>query len=126
MLHNLIGKKNTDSDYVESVARKLAFWDRWRVILLIVFTLLIASMVAFFVVLFTFVRDLNLNNTRGVNINNIFLVVAFLVGVTFGMHLYAAMGYFANALIAGFRSERLLVKYFDERKPIDPKDQTHD
>ncbi|TWU36504.1 hypothetical protein Q31b_47850 [Novipirellula aureliae] len=126
MIRNLIGKKQSDWDDVESVARKLAFWDRWWVLLLIVFAIVIASMVAFFVFLFNFVRDLNPNNALGVNVNEIFLVVAFLLGATLGMHLHAAIGYFANALITGFRSERLFVKYFDERKTMDPKDQTHD
>ncbi|WP_146526172.1 hypothetical protein [Novipirellula artificiosorum] len=112
----MIGKKKSDRDYVESVARRLAFWDRWRVLLLIVFAVVIASMVAFFVFLFNFVHDLNPNNALGVNVNKIFLLVAFLLGAAFGMHLAAAIVYFANALITGFRSERLLVRYFDERK----------
>lgn len=106
-------KRLSDDEYIEKLRRSMEFWNRWRYVMLIAN---IGLIIAFGVVAERGVMFvLNMALPPG-NAPANWPLAGFVCGATMGM----AMGWFSwHSLqqlieaIGGFRSERLLLKYYD-------------
>jgi len=116
MLGILRSRPASDSEHIERISKTIEFWDRWRTTILLVFLILIVGMFGFLGWFANFVVGLPPNNALGININKIYLAIAFGFGVTFGLHLHSIMGYVISSAVGGYRSERMLIKLYAESK----------
>jgi len=81
--------------------------------MLAIFGLLLVSLIFFFRLLVNFAQGLI---GLGVNVNQLYLLIAFMLGTTFGMHLHSFLGYIVNAALGGYRTERMLVSLYAENE----------
>ena len=100
----------TDEDYVERIRRGLAFWKRFRRVLLVTNTLLIAA----FVVGMLFAADalqLFIRGNQGQGVP-----FGFVIGVLLGLLVACALDHVTRGLVnaqRSWRTELLLLRYHD-------------
>ena len=106
--------KISDEDYVARIAKSLQLWDRWRW-LAILFHLAILVAVIWFgfsvVVLVQKLQGMWGNQNQNALPEGVVLI-GIILGLKVGFFLHTSLMGIINAL-AGFRSERLLVEYFN-------------
>lgn len=112
MIRILRRLRKTDDEFIASLAKTVAFWDRWRFLILFLFATL---MVGFFVVLYVLAQFvLDPNNPLLGKQSQMMWLLAFLLGCALGLHLHAVMGYVVTAALGGYRAERMLLQMHAE------------
>ncbi|MBX3416899.1 MAG: hypothetical protein KF851_04800 [Pirellulaceae bacterium] len=114
--------RKTDAQFINNAANAIAFWDRWRRVILPFLGLMLIGTVASMFWIAGILSDPNDVVFR--NANKISLYVAFLLGSTFGLHLSALLKYVFDAWIGGYRAERMVLNLHSQIAAVKPEEAT--
>ena len=108
--------KQSDDEYVAGLQRAMAWWDRWRWIVL---ALSIGGIIAIgylVYLLFAFLSNPAFQNKPPANLDAIRCFTAFVFGISIGVMLHRGIELFGKSLLGGFKSERLLIELWQSRR----------
>ena len=103
--------KTSDEEYVAKIAKSLQWWDRWRWLAVLFHLAILGAIIWFGFSAVALVQ--NLQNMWGNQLPEEVVLIGIILGLKVGFSFHFSLMGVINAL-AGFRSERLLVQYFNK------------
>ena len=106
--------KTSDEEYVAKIAKSLQWWDRWRWLAVALHLAILGAVIWFGFSVVTLVR--NFQDMWGNQNPNVLpegvVLIGIILGLKVGFFLHSSVMGVITA-VAGFRTERLLVQYFN-------------
>jgi len=110
------GKRKSDEELIVEIRKTIDFWDRWRYGRIIFAAILVAVWIWLLSIAITGILRMDQSEVESMALfwGEIGMLIGFLVGF-FGSIVISYLTIF----LTGFRSERLLLKYYDEQHSSD-------
>jgi hypothetical protein len=107
--------KSSDEEYVGKIAKSLQWWDRWRWLAILLHVAILGVVIWFGFRVVALVDEFHRiwgNQNQNLMPRQLVLI-GIILGLKVGFFFYGSLMSLINA-VAGFRSERLLVQYFNQ------------
>lgn len=107
--------KTSDEEYVAKIAKSLQWWDRWRWLAVLFHLAILGAVIWFGLSVVALVQTLQgmWGNQNPNVLPEEVVLIGIILGLKVGFFLHSSLMGVINA-VAGFRSERLLVQYFNK------------
>ena len=107
--------KTSDEKYVARIAKSLQWWDRWRWLAVLFHLAILSAVIWLGFNAVAFVQNLQgmWGNKNPNGLPEEVVLIGIILGLKVGFMLHSSVMGVINA-VAGFRSERLLVQYFNK------------
>ncbi len=117
MVFRRLMRQKSKQQYVEQIRKTVRFWDAWKSWVLVGSVILLIVLVAFLNWTFSFFTTPGPDGfvLCGENVSRMWMLIAFIFGMQFGMNVYEWLAYVVKASIGGYRTERLLLAMYDAR-----------
>ena len=108
--------QKSEEQYIEKIRKTVRFWDAWKSWVLFGSVILLIVLFAFLNWLFSlFTAPDPSGLIPSENYSRMWMLLAFIFGMQFGMNVYEWLAYVVKAIIGGYRTERLLLAMYDAR-----------
>ena len=108
--------QKSEEQYIEKIRKTVRFWDAWKSWVLFGSVILLIVLFAFLNWLFSlFAAPDPSGLIPSENYSRMWMLLAFIFGMQFGMNVYEWLAYVVKASIGGYRTERLLLAMYDAR-----------
>ena len=116
MVFRRLMPQKSEEQYVEQIRKSVRFWDAWKSWVLVGSVIMLIGLFVFFNWLFSFFTTPDPGGLiPDENYTRLWMLLAFIFGMQFGMNIYECLAYVVKASIGGYRSERLLLAMYDAR-----------
>ena len=116
MVFRRLMPQKSEEQYVEQIRKSVRFWDAWKSWVLVGSVIMLIGLFVFLNWLFSFFTTPDPGGfIPGENYTRLWMLLAFIFGMQFGMNIYECLAYVVKASIGGYRSERLLLAMYDAR-----------
>ena len=116
MVFRRLMPQKSDEQYVEQIRKSVRFWDAWKSWVLVGSVIMLIGLFVFLNWLFSFFTTPDPGGLiPDENYTRLWMLLAFIFGMQFGMNIYECLAYVVKASIGGYRSERLLLAMYDAR-----------
>ena len=108
--------QKSEEQYVEQIRKSVRFWDAWKSWVIVGSVTMLIVLVAFLNWLFSLFSTPDPGGlVPSENYARMWMLLAFIFGMQFGMNVYECLAYVVKASIGGYRTERLLLAMYDTR-----------
>ena len=105
-----------EEQYVEHIRKSVRFWDAWKSWVIVGSVTMLIVLVAFLNWLFSLFSTPDPGGlVPSENYARMWMLLAFIFGMQFGMNVYEWLAYVVKASVGGYRTERLLLAMYDTR-----------
>ena len=116
MVFRRLMPQKSEEQYVEQIRKSVRFWDAWKSWVLVGSVIMLIGLFVFLNWLFSFFTTPDPGGLiPDENYTRLWMLLAFIFGMQFGMNIYECLAYVVKASIGGDRSERLLLAMYDAR-----------
>ena len=116
MVFRRLMPQKSEEQYVEQIRKSVRFWDAWKSWVLVGSVVMLIGLFVFLNWLFSFFTTPDPGGLiPDENYTRLWMLLAFIFGMQFGMNVYECLAYVVKASIGGYRSERLLLAMYDAR-----------
>ena len=116
MVFRRLMPQKSEEQYVEQIRKSVRFWDAWKSWVLVGSVIMLIGLFVFLNWLFSFFTTPDPGGLiPDENYTRLWMLLAFIFGMQFGMNIYECLAYVVRASIGGNRSERLLLAMYDAR-----------
>lgn len=116
MVFRRLMPQKSEEQYVEQIRKSVRFWDAWKSWVLVGSVIMLIGLFVFLNWLFSFFTTPDPGGLiPDENYTRLWMLLAFIFGMQFGMNIYECLAYVVKASIGGYRSERLLLAMYDAR-----------
>ena len=116
MVFRRLMPQKSEEQYVEQIRKSVRFWDAWKSWVLVGSVIMLIGLFVFLNWLFSFFTTPDPGGLiPDENYTRLWMLLAFIFGMQFGMNIYEWLAYVVKACIGGYRSERLLLAMYDAR-----------
>ena len=116
MVFRRLMPQKSEEQYVEQIRKSVRFWDAWKSWVLVGSVIMLIGLFVFLNWLFSFFTTPDPGGLiPDENYTRLWMLLACIFGMQFGMNIYECLAYVVKASIGGYRSERLLLAMYDAR-----------
>ena len=116
MVFRRLMPQKSEEQYVEQIRKSVRFWDAWKSWVLVGSVIMLIGLFVFLNWLFSFFTTPDPGGLiPDENYTRLWMLLAFIFGMQFGINIYECLAYVVKASIGGYRSERLLLAMYDAR-----------
>ena len=116
MVFRRLMPQKSEEQYVEQIRKSVRFWDAWKSWVLVGSVIMLIGLFVFLNWLFSFFTTPGPGGLiPDENYTRLWMLLAFIFGIQFGINIYECLAYVVKASIGGDRSERLLLAMYDAR-----------
>ena len=116
MVFRRLMPQKSEEQCVEQIRKSVRFWDAWKSWVLVGSVVMLIGLFVFLNWLFSFFTTPDPGGLiPDENYTRLWMLLAFIFGMQFGMNIYECLAYVVKASIGGYRSERLLLAMYDAR-----------
>ena len=116
MVFRRLMPQKSEEQYVEQIRKSVRSWDAWKSWVLVGSVIMLIGLFVFLNWLFSFFTTPDPGGLiPSENYTRLWMLLAFIFGMQFGMNIYECLAYVVKASIGGYRSERLLLAMYDAR-----------
>ena len=116
MVFRRLMPQKSEEQYVEQIRKSVRFWDAWKSWVLVGSVVMLIGLFVFLNWLFSFFTTPDPGGLiPDENYTRLWMLLAFIFGMQFGMNIYECLACVVKASIGGYRSERLLLAMYDAR-----------